>query len=185
MDLWLPHQPKNHSSISRSPLPLFNLWKGAPQGGILSPIFFNLLIEQHINLHLHTQTTLCSYADHLQLITRGLQQILYAQHALDVIANTSNSICLKINPSKSSTISTPFQASRSSLHSMSNHWMDRQCQMPWTHFLRMLSPNWPISPFEEMHPIKNLHHEKTNLSQNWCWLQNSLNLLYHSHSSST
>nr|XP_027223264.1 uncharacterized protein LOC113815373 [Penaeus vannamei] len=76
--------------------------KGTPQGGILSPTLFNLLIEKLVNLPFRNNTTLLSYADDLQLITTGPHQLLHAQHALDLITQACTSLGLKINPSKSS-----------------------------------------------------------------------------------
>lgn len=79
--------------------------KGMPQGGILSPTLFNLLIDKLVNLHFRNNTTLFSYADDLQLIATGLHQ-LHTQYALDLINQACNSLGLKINPIKISTLNT-------------------------------------------------------------------------------
>lgn len=76
-----------------------------PQGGILSPTLFNLLIDKLVNLHFRNNTTLFSYADDLQLIATGLHQ-LHTQYALDLINQACNSLGLKINPIKISTLNT-------------------------------------------------------------------------------
>lgn len=83
------------------------------------------------------------------------------------------------NPRSQSLCNThwPFQTSRPSPQSRLEHQMDRQCKISRAHFLIMLPPKRKISPPEEIHTIRNSRHEKTNLNQNWNWLQNSPNFL--------
>ncbi|MPC69328.1 hypothetical protein E2C01_063550 [Portunus trituberculatus] len=47
---------------------LHELENGTPQGDILIPFFFNLLMEQLVTLPFHDSTVLLSYADYLVLV---------------------------------------------------------------------------------------------------------------------
>lgn len=72
-----------------------------PQGGILRPTLFNLLVEQLVTLPFKPNTKLITYSDDLQLVATGPSRLTYAQHALDLITANCNTLGLKINPTKS------------------------------------------------------------------------------------
>ncbi|XP_047476050.1 uncharacterized protein LOC125029908 [Penaeus chinensis] len=80
--------------------------KSIPQGGILSPFLFNLLVEQLVKLHFQADTKLFAYADDLRLVSTGQHRYAHTEQALDIITKECNRIGLKINPTKSSAIYT-------------------------------------------------------------------------------
>ncbi|XP_076069251.1 uncharacterized protein LOC143041313 [Oratosquilla oratoria] len=81
-----------------------DLENGTPQGGVLSPVLFNLLMEQLVSLPFRGGTALLSYADDLVLVvsgkTRG-NRITRAQEGLDLISNKCEELGLKISAEKS------------------------------------------------------------------------------------
>ncbi|MEL6802231.1 MAG: reverse transcriptase domain-containing protein, partial [Bacteroidota bacterium] len=78
-----------------------NFENGTPQGGILSPFLFNLLMENFLTLPFKTGIQLFIYADDICIAARGPHKHSYAQHALNLIANQCKTLGLKINPTKS------------------------------------------------------------------------------------
>ena len=73
-----------------------------PQGGILSPFLFNLLMEQLVDLPFQEGTVLLSYADDLALVVTGRGNHLSgAQRALDLITAKCEELGLKISAEKS------------------------------------------------------------------------------------
>ena len=74
---------------------------GTPQGGILSPMLFNVLMENLVKLPFRQTAKLLCYADDLQLIVRGSNRLANTQHALQLIEEECNRLGLKINPAKS------------------------------------------------------------------------------------
>ena len=75
-----------------------------PQGSVLNPLFF-LISFNNIDPHLHTETKVACYADHIAIWHSGknLKQFEYSlNHALEGISNWSNSLKLKINLQKTS-----------------------------------------------------------------------------------
>ncbi|XP_050706570.1 uncharacterized protein LOC126991941 [Eriocheir sinensis] len=75
---------------------------GTPQGGILSPCLFNLLMEQLVALPFREGTTLLSYADDLALVVTGRgNKLARAQEALDIITDKCEELGLMISPGKS------------------------------------------------------------------------------------
>ena len=75
---------------------------GTPQGGILSPFLFNLLMEQLVALPFREGTILLSYADDLALVVSGRgNQLTRAQQALDLISDKCEELGLKISAEKS------------------------------------------------------------------------------------
>ena len=75
---------------------------GTPQGGILSPFLFNLLMEQLVALPFREGTILLSYADDLALVVSGRgNQLTRAQQELDLISDKCEELGLKISAEKS------------------------------------------------------------------------------------
>ncbi|XP_076039448.1 uncharacterized protein LOC143024520 [Oratosquilla oratoria] len=80
------------------------LENSTPQGGVLSPVLFKLLMEQLISLPFRGGTALLSYADNLVLVVscriRG-NKIAREQEALDLISNKCEELDLQISAEKS------------------------------------------------------------------------------------
>ena len=75
---------------------------GTPQGSILSPLLFNLLMEQLVALPFHDGTVLLSYADDLALVVTGRgNKLRRTQQALDLIGAKCEELGLKISAEKS------------------------------------------------------------------------------------
>ena len=73
-----------------------------PQGGILSPFIFNLLVEQLVALPFPEDTSLLSYADDLTLVVTGRgNKYRRTQQALDAISGKCEELGLKISAEKS------------------------------------------------------------------------------------
>ncbi|XP_076059871.1 uncharacterized protein LOC143036414 [Oratosquilla oratoria] len=78
------------------------LENGTPQGGVLSPTLFNVLISNVLKLPLPHGCKIISYADDLALIIAGKQRCHdRAQRCLDAVAAECVRIGLKISPRKS------------------------------------------------------------------------------------
>ena len=79
---------------------------GTPQGGILSPFVFNLLMEALVSLLFPEGVNLLSYADDLVLVVSPgrSNKIQLAQRALDQIATKCEELGLKISPDKTKAI---------------------------------------------------------------------------------
>ncbi|KAK8390570.1 hypothetical protein O3P69_010334 [Scylla paramamosain] len=78
------------------------LENGTPQGGILIPLLFNLLMEQLVALPFHAGTVLLSYADDLALVVTGRgNKLRRTQQALDLISGKCQDLGLKISAEKS------------------------------------------------------------------------------------
>ncbi|XP_050715642.1 uncharacterized protein LOC126998207 [Eriocheir sinensis] len=78
------------------------LENGTPQGGILSPFLFNILMEQLVALPFREGTVLLSYADDLALVVTGRgNRMDKAQQALDLITEKCEALGLKISAQKS------------------------------------------------------------------------------------
>lgn len=73
---------------------------GTPQGGILSPFLFNLLIGNVLSIQLPPKTHLSAYADDFQLVATGTTRFQNAQQALDHIASKCRTLGLKLNAVK-------------------------------------------------------------------------------------
>ena len=76
---------------------------GTPQGGILSPFLFNLLMEILVSLLLPCGVQLLSYADDLALVVSGrvANKVSAAQRALDLITSKCEELGFKISAGKS------------------------------------------------------------------------------------
>jgi len=77
---------------------------GTPQGGILSPFLFNLLIAELLAIQLPPATHLFAYADDLQLIATGASRFPHAQQALDLITRKCHTLGLKLNSNKTNAL---------------------------------------------------------------------------------
>lgn len=78
----------------------YSLENGTPQGGILSPILFNLVMERLVSIDFERGVKLLCYADDLQLISQGNAKHRKAQAALLKIEQMCTELGLKINPLK-------------------------------------------------------------------------------------
>ena len=90
---------------------------GTPQGGVLSPTLFNVLMGVLVELPLHRQVTLLSYADDLALVCAGRgNRVARAQVALDAVTEACKELGLKVSAEKSRAMAvmapTPEEALR-------------------------------------------------------------------------
>ena len=77
---------------------------GTPQGSILSPFLFNVLVENLVALSLDTETKVLCYVDDIAIITTGARYAEKAQRAITAIANECQELGLKINAIKTKAI---------------------------------------------------------------------------------
>ena len=77
-----------------------NLENGTPQGGIISPFLFNILMENLAKLTLPNNVDIFIYADDVCVVSRGSHRINNLQKSLDIIAKRSKELGLKINTNK-------------------------------------------------------------------------------------
>ena len=77
------------------------LHNGTPQGGILSPFLFNILMENIASLQLPTGVDIFIFADDVCIISRGPRRIMNLQKALGIIHKKTIELGLKINTNKS------------------------------------------------------------------------------------
>ena len=79
-----------------------NFPNGTPQGGILSPFLFNLLMEVLVSLVFPANVELLSYADDLVLVVTGqaANKVETAQHALTRIIDECDVLGLKVSAVK-------------------------------------------------------------------------------------
>ena len=76
------------------------LENGTPQGGIISPFLFNILMENIAKLNLPTNVDIFIYADDVCVVARGTHKFHNLQKALDTITYKSKELGLKININK-------------------------------------------------------------------------------------
>ncbi|KAG0725731.1 putative RNA-directed DNA polymerase from transposon BS [Chionoecetes opilio] len=78
------------------------LENGTPQGGVLSPTLFNLLMEQLVSLEFREGTALLSYADDLVLVVTGRgDRVSRSQQAFYLVSCKCRELGLKISAEKS------------------------------------------------------------------------------------
>ena len=77
-----------------------DLQNGTPQGGILSPFLFNILMEKLIETPLPQRARAYCYADDIVLIIKGKNATPIAQKALNNLSNKAEHLGLKINANK-------------------------------------------------------------------------------------
>lgn len=78
----------------------YDLQNGTPQGGILSPLLFNIVMEQIVTMGFERDVKVLCYADDLQLIVQGYSRLQKTQRALRQIEHKCEDLGLKINPRK-------------------------------------------------------------------------------------
>ena len=71
-----------------------------PQGGILSPFLFNVLMENIAKLGLPRNVKIFIFADDITVVVTGNNQLMDAQEALNTIERECHRLGLKINPTK-------------------------------------------------------------------------------------
>ena len=76
------------------------LENGTPQGGILSPFLFNILMENIAKLELPRNVRIFIYADDITVVCSGCYKLLDAQTVLNRIAAECRRLGLKVNPDK-------------------------------------------------------------------------------------
>ena len=93
-----------------------NLENGTPQGGIISPFLFNILMENIANITLPDNVDIFIFADDVCVVARGCNRYPKLQRALDAITVKSKELGLKINTNKTKTMAircaTPDRAMR-------------------------------------------------------------------------
>ena len=86
-----------------------HLENGTPQGGILSPFLFNILMENIANLHYPQLTDIFIFADDLAIVSRGSRRFSNMQNALNSITNKATELGLKINTNKTKALAIKCQ----------------------------------------------------------------------------
>lgn len=74
---------------------------GTPQGGVISPLLFNLLMEEIVGMKLPRLSCILSYADDLALVVKGAKPLNRAQTSLDLISSKCKILGLKLSNAKS------------------------------------------------------------------------------------
>ena len=82
---------------------------GTPQGGILSPYLFNVLIENLLLIKLPPGVEMFIFADDICLVSRGPNRISKMQQALKLIQAECTRLGLKINTQKTSAMAIKSQ----------------------------------------------------------------------------
>ncbi|XP_050717435.1 uncharacterized protein LOC126999146 [Eriocheir sinensis] len=103
----------------------------AALGGVLSPILFNLLMEDLVALPFRDGADLLSYADDLALVVTGRgNKLTRAQEALDLISDKCEELGLKISADKSRAMAIKVTTPACQLCPRSRTGMDRLLQVP-------------------------------------------------------
>ena len=77
-----------------------DLENGTPQGGILSPYLFNLLMEKSLNLQLPRNVDIFIFADDVCVVVRGPYKVRTMQRALSIIIKKLAQLGHQINTNK-------------------------------------------------------------------------------------
>ena len=77
---------------------------GIPQGNILSPFLFDVLMENVVTLPIGATTKVLCYADDITIITTGPNYTAKEQNAIVQVAKTCQRLGLKLNPCKTKTV---------------------------------------------------------------------------------
>ena len=81
-----------------------NLENGTPQGGIISPFLYNILMENIARLELPQGVDLLIFADDVCIAARGRNKINNLQRAVNMIMEKSKELGLKIKTNKAKTM---------------------------------------------------------------------------------
>ena len=76
------------------------LHNGMPQGGILSPFLFNVIIENIAKFALPRNTKIFVFTDNITVVITGSNQLIEAQETLNISERKCHHLGLKINPPK-------------------------------------------------------------------------------------
>ena len=76
------------------------LHNGTPQGGILTPFLFNVLMENIAKLALPRSAKIFVFADEITVVITGNNQLINAQESLNIIERECRCLGLKNNPAK-------------------------------------------------------------------------------------
>ena len=76
------------------------LHNGMPQGGILSPFLFNVLMENIAKLALPRNVKIFIFAYDIMVVITGNNQLMDAQEAPNITERECRRLGLKINPTK-------------------------------------------------------------------------------------
>ncbi|XP_063590245.1 uncharacterized protein LOC134767129 [Penaeus indicus] len=79
----------------------YDFENGTPQGGLLSPFLFNILISKLVDIPFPSDVQLLAYADDIQLVATGPNRHINAQTSLDLLENKCRELGLKVNSDKS------------------------------------------------------------------------------------
>ena len=77
-----------------------NLENGTPQGGILSPFLFNILMENIATIPLPNGVEIFIFADDVCIVAKGANKHHKLQRGLDLISNKTKELGLKMNTNK-------------------------------------------------------------------------------------
>ena len=83
-----------------------NLENGTPQGGLVNPFLYNILMENKAMLELPQGVNLFIFADDVCIAARERNKIHNLQRAVNMIIQKSKELGLKINSNKTKTLKT-------------------------------------------------------------------------------
>ena len=100
---------------------------GTPQGGILSPYLFNILIENLLQIQLPFGVEIFIFADDICIVARGPARVSRMQAALRLIQEECTRLGLKINTAKTCAmaIKSPTPAAQITLSNQPIQWVQQ------------------------------------------------------------
>ena len=103
-----------------------NLENGTPQGGILSPFLFNVLMENIAKLALPNGVEIFIFADDVCLVARGRHRCTNLQRGLNMISNKTKELGLKMNINKTKLMAVKCEPPAMGIHIDGNlvDWVD-------------------------------------------------------------
>lgn len=93
-----------------------HLENGTPQGGVLSPTLFNVLMEEIVSCQLPDQTQVISYADDLAIVVGKNGALRKAKTALQIVERKCRELGLKVSDSKTKAMFLGSSTPREALH---------------------------------------------------------------------